>query len=223
MNSVHYTLTVQSVKGILELVAIVERKEREKAEFREKVLKAARKIVLKEGFDALSMRKIAEAIEYAPGTIYLYFESRDAIAQELCQRGFGELLQALAPSAGIADPRDRLAEIGRLYVQFGIDHPETYRLIFMEDPKFSDTVFNEKDPHSPGDQALHFLVAAFDQLKAQKRLRVRTDSTKLADALWAAMHGIVSLKLTCDGYPATSTDDLVEVMRDALFDGLIKA
>ena len=61
-------------------MARVDRREREKAEFRQIVLDAARQIVLEEGFDALSMRKIADAIEYAPGTIYLYFESRDAIA-----------------------------------------------------------------------------------------------------------------------------------------------
>ena len=69
-------------------MARVERREREKAEFRQIVLDAARQIVLEEGFDALSMRKIADAIEYAPGTIYLYFESRDAIAFELCRGGF---------------------------------------------------------------------------------------------------------------------------------------
>lgn len=200
----------------------MERRQRERAEFREEVLAAAREIVLAEGFDALSMRKIADAIEYAPGTIYLYFKSRDEIAHELCSRGFSELLAALAPAVSIQDPVKRLAEIGARYVRFGLEHPETYRLIFMEDPRFTDAVFNEKEPGSPGEQALQTLVGAFDELRAQKRLRVKTSSSKLADAMWASVHGIVALKLTCHGYPETPTEELVTIMSSALFTGLLK-
>ncbi|HEV3153261.1 MAG TPA: TetR/AcrR family transcriptional regulator [Candidatus Baltobacteraceae bacterium] len=200
----------------------VERRARERTEFRELVLTAARKIVLRQGFEALSMRKIADEIEYAPGTIYLYFKSRDEIAQELCRRGFEDLLASLAPAAAIRDPAKRLTDIGERYVRFGLEHPETYRMIFMEDPKFADSVFGEKEPESPGARALQFLVEAFDELRAQKRLRVRTASPKLADALWVAVHGIVSLKLTCPGYPATPADELTAIVRSALFDGLLK-
>lgn len=199
----------------------VERRAREKAEFRDEVLDAARKIVLREGFDSLSMRKIADAIEYAPGTIYLYFKSRDEIARDLCTAGFEELLQALAPAAGIRDPAKRLEEFGKRYVRFGLEHPETYRLIFMEDPKFSDAVFNAKEPGSPGERALQLLAASFDELRTQKRLKARASSAALADALWSAVHGIVSLKLTCPGYPETPVWDLLSTMQAALFGGLL--
>ena len=208
-------------RGRIDFVGAVQRREREKAEFREEVLAAARKIVLKEGFDGLSMRKIADAIEYAPGTIYLYFDSRDAIAHELCHRGFEELLVALAPAASITDPRKRLEEIGKRYVRFGLEHPETYRLIFMEDTRFLDSVFNKHDENSPGHQALQLLVTAFDDLRAQKRLRVRTASEKLAELLWTTVHGIVSLKLTCSVYPETPVDELAAISSKALFDGLL--
>ena len=83
----------------------MQRREREKAEFRDQVLAAARAIVLEEGFEALTMRKIADAVEYASGTIYLYFESRDEIAFELCRRGFDELLAALTPATKVAGPK----------------------------------------------------------------------------------------------------------------------
>lgn len=198
------------------------RREREKAEFREDVLEAARKIVFEGGFDALTMRKIAEAIEYSPGTIYLYFESRDAIAHELCYRGFEELLRAMAPVAGIADPRERLAAFGRAYVAFGLDQPQTYRLIFMEDPKFSNAVFeHEAEDGSPGAQALGLLIAAFEELKALGRIPAAANTAALADVLWAAVHGIVSLKLTCRDYPETPTDELTATMTAALLDGLV--
>ena len=197
----------------------VERREREKAAFRELVLDAARKIVLSEGFEALTMRKIAEAIEYAPGTIYLYFKSRDDIAAELTSTGFEELLHAFAPAAGITDPVERLYRVGELYVQFGLERSETYRLIFME--RYTSAVFDVEQPNSAGEQALDYLVQAFDELRAQGRLATTAPSKYLADAFWSAMHGIVSLKLSCEGYPQTPTDDLVRTMGEILLRGVL--
>jgi AcrR family transcriptional regulator len=201
------------------------RREREKAEFREHVLAAARRIVLAEGFDALTMRKIAEAIEYAPGTIYLYFDSRDAIAFELCRAGFEELLAALAPAAAIADPAERLREIGRRYVRFGLENPETYRLIFMDDPKFSTLAFEEQEKaaDSPGMQALGLLVVIFAELRAGKRLASEAELNALAEMTWATVHGIVSLKIAhADTFPMTPSDDLIELLADTLVRGLVK-
>ena len=199
------------------------RREREKAEFREEVLAAARAIVLEDGFAALTMRKIADAVEYAPGTIYLYFESRDAIAFELCRRGFEELLAALLPAAAIADPVERLRELGVRYVRFGIDRAETYRLIFMEDAKYSTAIFAKKseDADSPGLRALGLLVAAFDELRAQGRLAIEATSQELAETIWASVHGIVSLTCTYANLPMTVATRLLEIQTLALFEGLL--
>ena len=196
---------------------------REIAEFREEVLRAARRIVLKEGFDALTMRKIADAIEYAPGTIYLYFESRDAIAFELCRAGFETFLAALLPATAIADPAERFRELGRRYIRFGLENPETYRLIFMQDPKYASAAFREDADaaDSPGKQALALLVAIFTELLDAERLAIDADPTALAEMVWAAVHGIVSLKITYDRYPQTPPGELVQLLNDAFFDGLL--
>ncbi|RKR45911.1 TetR family transcriptional regulator [Paraburkholderia sp. BL17N1] len=119
------------------VMGIAERKNRQKQALRERILDAARRIVMREGFAALSMRKIADAIEYSPATLYLHFASRDEIAQALCAEGYAQLLQTFVPLAGIADPAERLKALGRAYVAFGVAHPETYRLIFMEDPSYT--------------------------------------------------------------------------------------
>ncbi|MFM0504655.1 TetR/AcrR family transcriptional regulator [Paraburkholderia caffeinilytica] len=118
-------------------MGIVERKSRQKQALRERILDAARRIVMREGFAALSMRKIADAIEYSPATLYLHFASRDEIAQALCAEGYAQLLETFVPLAQIADPAERLKALGRAYVAFGVAHPETYRLIFMEDPSYT--------------------------------------------------------------------------------------
>ena len=119
------------------LMGIVDRKKRQKQALRERILDAARRIVMREGFAALSMRKIADAIEYSPATLYLHFASRDEIAHALCAEGYAQLLETFVPLAQIADPAERLKALGRAYVAFGVAHPETYRLIFMEDPSYT--------------------------------------------------------------------------------------
>ncbi len=118
-------------------MGIVERKKRQKQALRERILDAARRIVMREGFAALSMRKIADAIEYSPATLYLHFASRDEIAHALCAEGYAQLLETFVPLAQIADPAERLKALGRAYVAFGVAHPETYRLMFMEDPSYT--------------------------------------------------------------------------------------
>lgn len=201
----------------------IERREREKAEFRDLVLEAARRIVLEEGFDGLSMRKIADAIEYAPGTIYLYFESREAIAHELCRQGFVELLGAMPAPGSIADPEERLHEIGRRYIEFGLEHPETYRLIFMEDSKYADAIFKSDGEDDPGARALGVLVQTFEELKAQGRLNVDATPQQLAEAFWAMGHGIVSLKIVCHEFPVSSAAELGSILDHAISRGLLKS
>src|SRR5262249_9466154 len=150
-------------------VGVAQRREREKTELRTRILEAARNIVRREGFGALTIRKIADAIEYAPGTLYLYFENRDAIARELSFEGFRKLLEAFAPASKITDPLARLEAIGRAYVRFGIDNPETYRLVFMEDPQLTSAVFKAAGD-DPGQRAYRALVQPLEQLRDAGRL-----------------------------------------------------
>ena len=173
----------------------------------------------REGFAALTIRKIADAIEYAPGTLYLYFENRDAIARELSSEGFRKLLEAFAPAEKIAEPRARLEAIGRAYVRFGMKNPETYRLIFMEDPQLTTAVLKEEDP---GQRAYRALVDPLEELRAAGRLRPGADAQALADTLWSVVHGIVSLKLTCPGFPVTAVEPLLDTALRSVFDGLLR-
>lgn len=221
-------------------MGIVERKSRQKQALRERILDAARRIVMREGFAALSMRKIADAIEYSPATLYLHFASRDEIAQALCAEGFAQLLETFVPLARIADPADRLKALGRAYVAFGVAHPETYRLIFMEDPSYTGAALGGvtaasgaaaaaaskeaeiaavreanltpvKADHDPGDASLRIMIDALEELKAAGRLAASVDVAVWAEAFWATMHGIVALSLTCPVFPTAPLDTVVDV------------
>ena len=202
-------------------VGTAQRRERERTELRERILDAARAIVRREGFAALTIRKIADAIEYAPGTLYLYFENRDAIARELSSEGFRRLLEDFAPAEKISDPRARLEAIGRAYVRFGMKHPETYRLVFMEDPQLTTAVFKAAGD-DPGQRAYRALIEPFEQLRDAGRLRPGADAQALADTLWSVVHGIVSLKLTCPGFPVTPVEPLVDAALRTFLDGLVR-
>jgi len=198
-----------------------QRREREKTELRTRILDAARAIVRREGFGALTVRKIADAIEYAPGTLYLYFENRDAIARELSSEGFLKLLEAFAPAERIADPLARLEAIGRAYVQFGMENAETYRLIFMEDPQLTTAVF-EGAGGDPGQRAYRALIDPLEELQQAGRLHPGADVQALADTLWSVVHGIVSLKLTCPGFPVTPVEPLLDTALRTFLDGLVR-
>ena len=197
-------------------MGITERKERQKAELRQRILDAARSIVLAEGLEGLTMRKVAESIEYSPATIYLHFPGRDEIAVELMRDAFEQLIASFRPLAAIADPVERVVAIGLAYVQFGITNPETYRLIFMDSPKLS----NEMICHDE-DDAFAFLTHTVDEMVGAGRLKSHLSSEMVAHLLWASMHGIVSLHLTVGDFPLQDATAMARAMCDITLNGIL--
>ncbi|TDV17137.1 TetR/AcrR family transcriptional regulator [Paraburkholderia caballeronis] len=203
-------------------MGIADRKNREKQALRERILGAARRIVMRDGFAALSMRKIADAIEYSPATLYLHFASRDEIARALCEEGYAQLLGSFAPLAQIADPRERLHALAHAYVGFGREHAQTYRLIFMENPSYTGAALGgakkegEADDDA-GDAAFRLLTDALAALKTDGRIPADADPATWAEALWATLHGIVALSLTCPVFPHAPLETIVDTTFDAWF------
>lgn len=199
------------------------RTEGEKAAVKARILEAAREMVVRDGFGALSIRKLADTIGYAPGTLYLYFRSRDEIAREICRTAFVELLTSLEPVAQIADPAQRLRALVEAYANFAQEHPETYKLGFMQDPKFSEALFRQTaidEENGAGQKAFRLIVASLDELKQNGTMEAAADTTVLAETLWAGVHGIVSLKLIYPAFPATPTPVLVRTFVETFFAGL---
>ena len=187
------------------------------------ILAAAREIVLQKGFAALSIRKLAGAIGYAPGTIYLYFKNRDALTREICLQGFAELSEHMDSVVKTADPQERLTALLNAYANFALENPETYRLSFMEDPKFAEEMMRAaplEGEGGAGRRAFNLLVEAVKALKQSGKTRVEENETLLAELFWTGIHGVVSLKLIYPAFPATPTDVLVEKMIECLLAGL---
>src|SRR5581483_625039 len=108
-----------------------DRREREKQEVRRKILDAARELFVTVGYDAVTMRKIAEKIEYSPTAIYLHFKDKEELIQELCENDFYSFSVHFASVNAIEDPEERLRAAGQVYVDFALACPNQYRLMFM--------------------------------------------------------------------------------------------
>src|SRR3984893_11724751 len=112
-------------------MGVKERREREKSETRDKILDAARELFISEGYEGVSMRQVAEKIEYSPTAIYVHFSDKEDLFHELCNEDFGRLAAEFQATPLSQDPVERIKQIGRSYVEFGIRHPNHYKLMFM--------------------------------------------------------------------------------------------
>jgi AcrR family transcriptional regulator len=176
-------------------VSTVDRRTKRKQLLRQKILDVSRDILLSQGFAALTMRRVAEAINYAPATIYLHFQSREQIAQELCFAGLERLYESLQAVTG-KNAATRLAGFARAYLEYAGSDPETYRLIFMADPQLTKAVFTHRDSGGTGEAALGLLVKAMEELQVGSKKQV-AKPVELAELFWAGLHGLASLRLAC--------------------------
>ena len=200
-------------------MGIKERRERERQQQRQRILDAALAIISAEGFAALSMRKLAERIEYSAASIYLYFENREQIAQELSEAGFAELHQVLmAATAGQKAPAS-LRAYGTAYVAYGLSHPELYRLIFMGDSEYMTAAWAKQRENSAAvNVATGLRQLAAEVLEAGHAEGI--DSTTAAEMIWSALHGIVSLHIACAAFQSTPPAVAVHLMMETLARGL---
>src|SRR5262245_66535124 len=111
-------------------MGVKERRERERTQVREKILDAALEVFASAGAEAVTMRALADAIEYSPPVIYAHFRDKDAIIQELCFRQLRSLARQFA-TFGALDPVERLRRIGYVYADFAVDHPSHFRFMFL--------------------------------------------------------------------------------------------
>ncbi len=112
-------------------MGIAERKIRQKEEFRTSILEAAWMLVITDGWQSLSIRKIADAIEYSIPVIYNHFENKEAILLEFTKEGFQKLADSLQlVKEKHREPAVQLEAIAHAYWDFAFEHKEYYQLMF---------------------------------------------------------------------------------------------
>jgi len=173
-----------------------ERRNRERADTRQRILDAARDLFVLKGYDATTMRAIADRIEYTPTAIYHHFRNKEALLTELCISDFKSLGQAFQRIGRVADPVERLKRIGLAYVDFAIEHPMHYQTMFMIPRPTVSAEAKQAAQVDPGEDAYGFLKATCEEAIALGRLRPEfKDADEVAQMLWSATHGLVSLNI----------------------------
>jgi AcrR family transcriptional regulator len=208
-------------------MGVKERRERERTETREKILDAARELFIEEGFDGVSMRKIAERVEYSPTAIYMHFADKEQLFMEICHEDFRRLAQSLVGLAQVPDPVERLRRIGDAYIEFGVQNPNHYRTMFMTPhPPIANSEEALKGKGNPEEDAYELLRATVQEaLSAGAFREYLTDADLIAQTLWGGAHGVVSLQIAkCDDewVPWCDIKERARTMTDSLLDGLLK-
>lgn len=160
---------------------------------KELIRAAALKMFLEDGYAKTSIRKIADAIEYSPGTIYLYYKDKDELLYEVQGLAYGKLLDAFKAEANSDDPLKRLIQMGKTYVSFGLENPELYDLMFIIR---APTNVDEESHKDNGDKTFQYLLDCLEECINKKLLRI-TDLQLGALQIWSMVHGLVSLNLRC--------------------------
>ena len=162
------------------------------ADLRQAILDTARRLLVADGYDRLSMRRIASAVGCSATSIYLHFANKDALTHALISEGMDRLHAALSASVG-PDSVATLDALCRTYVRFGLDNPEVYQILFQLHP--------ERMARYPAEQYrrarrnIEVFATALFQGASEGRLRAQPTADVAANVLWTALHGLVSLLL----------------------------
>ncbi len=183
---------------------IRERQLAQREKIRRSILDAAAELFVKEGYENVSMRRIARKINYSPMSIYVYFKDKAELLDTICKDTFAKLIEHLTRLEGRpGDPIGNLKAGLHAYVEFGLRHPHHYQLTFMTRPP------------ADGEGRRQVGQEAFNCMRAVVRAcvehgRFRTDDVELASqVLWTAVHGLTSLLITYSKFPWVAREQLI--------------
>ncbi|RYE00802.1 MAG: TetR/AcrR family transcriptional regulator [Sphingobacteriales bacterium] len=195
-------------------MASKERIQRLKDETRGKILEAAYAIVREEGWQALSMRKIADAIEYTAPIIYEYFSNKEAILGELNRKGFLYLAKELEEARdGHETPAEQLEAMWMAYWNFAFKKKELYQLMFGVS---MNCCSGNKTPES---EAPAIIVGDVIRKLMDGREVSETEVCRRYYTFWSVIHGLISINLVNRG----QSDEINKlVLKDAI-GGIIRS
>lgn len=197
-----------------------ERRARQKKYLRQEILDAASELFVHHGYENVSMRRIADRIEYSPTTIYIYFKDKAELLEQVCQETFARLVERLTKiMERPGDPLERLQRGLIAYIEFGLENPHQYRTTFMMPIPAGLEGKKRQHEKAPGMQAFSFLIQGVaDGIKAGK---LRATNVELAaQTLWAGIHGVTSLLITHWAFPWVGREKVIQFTVDTLLAGL---
>ena len=191
-------------------MGIAERKYRQKEEVRSLILDAAWKLILEEGYASLSIRKVADAIEYSVPVIYSHFDSKDAILKEFVKRGYGQLVeQLLHVKESQSEPSRQLEVMSLAYWDFARNNKEYYQVMFGLGIPSCEAVRQVPEIQAFGEliqSVIRQAIAASRHPEANFFLKFHT--------YWSILHGIISIQM--NGASPHSNEMSLQILKDAI-------
>ena len=191
-------------------------------EVKEKILDAARKIVAKEGFQGLSVRKITKLMDYSPGIIYHYFKNKEAIVEALVSEGYGRILATVATvSREESSPEAEIKERFTKYIKAALAAPEEYKAFLLND---NPAVLEKTPLLTKGIMERSRTLQALGK-GIRKGIEMGRftpcDPELTAQVLWTAAFGLI-IKIIIEGnIPPEQIDRLINRHFELVFHGLI--
>jgi AcrR family transcriptional regulator len=182
---------------------------------RDEILRAAKHLFIAEGYEATTIRRIADQVGVSAPALYLYFKDKEAILLALCDRTFGFLIESMDEIArqGLP-PVERLRRCGEAYIRFGLEHPDEYWLTFLSSNM-------AKPPGSSGAVAFARLMDVFSEIeKAGMALHHPAETS--AELVWMSLHGFVSAMIRNPGFPWSRHEALIAGMIDMTVRGVVR-
>ncbi len=195
-------------------MGIAERKEKQKVELKQQILEASVKLFSEHGYEGVSMRKIAEIVQYSPTTVYLYFKDKNEILFELHELGFKKMEAFNQDLFDIKNPLLRLHKLGENYLRFGLENPEYYDLMFILQAPMN-FINKTNCCWNGGDKALDVLKSILQECM-EKKLIKPGDVNVMAMAVWSMVHGLVSLSIRNRFEELIETEHIIPTMNKSL-------
>jgi len=197
-------------------MGIVERKIRHKEEIRSGILAAAWNMVITDGWQSLSIRKIADAIEYSIPVIYNHFENKEAILLEFSKEGFEKLACMLNQTKQLhTSPAVQLDELANAYWDFAFDNKEYYQLMFGLGIPACETV----NQHTQIKEMTNILTSTIKEALAEAQ-NSDADYFLKFHTYWSILHGLVSIEMIEKGNKPDALKKMI--LKDAM-DGFVKS
>jgi len=198
-----------------------QRRDQQKQELRQAILDAAGALFLEHGYEHFSLRQVAERIGYSATTIYLYFADKDDLLFTVADHGFARFGQCLTDAAASpGDPLQRLRALPQAYLQFGLYNPAYYQLMFMQRGDF--LVGYRQGDRQPRIDTLRIVQDAIQHAMDAGMVRPG-NAQHYADALWAAMHGVVALTISMPAFSVERAEVTAEILLNLVFESMIQS
>ncbi|MEZ4901375.1 MAG: TetR/AcrR family transcriptional regulator [Spirosomataceae bacterium] len=148
---------------------------------------------MEQGFEKTSVRNIADAIEYSPATLYLYYKDKNELLFAVHEEVSLKLMEELASVRDIQEPFERLVEMGHRYIKYAVENPELYDLMFIMTAPM-ETLACRDEIWEDGLKSFGLLVWAIQDCIKNGYFK-SYDAENLAVTIWAYMHGLVTIYL----------------------------